>query len=116
MAMAMSSTSPSVSGQLLLQVSAPRMGCLGGGTHQRSLVSVAVGGPARPGQQPVEGSGGGGGKVHASPRMAIMAVGGPTMPYQLPAEGTSGGGGKAHATPRETLMVVGGHWWWWRES
>ncbi|CAO2189610.1 unnamed protein product [Urochloa humidicola] len=100
--MASSSTSPSLSGQLLLQVPSPRMGRLGG-TRQRSPLSVAVKGAARSGQQPAQGNGGAGGKVHATPGPALMAVGGRT-----PAQGNGGGGGKVHATPRPVLMAVGG--------
>ncbi|CAO2164248.1 unnamed protein product [Urochloa humidicola] len=99
-----STSSPSLSGQLMLQVPSPRMGRLGdSGTRQRSPLTVAVRGPApRDHQLPAQGSGGGG-KVHATPRAVLMAVGGST-----PAQGNGGGGGKVHATPRPVIMVVGG--------
>ncbi|KAF8662398.1 hypothetical protein HU200_055978 [Digitaria exilis] len=107
--MASAPTSPSLSGQLLLlQVSSPCMGRLGG-TRQRSPLSVAVATQARPGQPSAQGNGGGGGKVCATPRTTtLMAKRGPTPPGQPPPEGTGGGGGKVHSTPTMGLMAVGG--------
>ncbi|CAO2200642.1 unnamed protein product [Urochloa humidicola] len=100
--------SPSLSGQLLVQVPSPRMGRLSGtGTRQRSPLSVAVSGAVRSGQQPVQGNGGGGGKVHATSRPALMVVGGGRH-GQPPAEGSGGSGGNVHDTPAWALMAVGG--------
>ncbi|PUZ50305.1 hypothetical protein GQ55_6G048500 [Panicum hallii var. hallii] len=110
--MASASTSPSLSlsGQLLLQVSSPRVGRLGVTRQRSSSLSMAVGGPASPVQPPAQGNGGGGGQVHvATPRAAaLMAVRGPTLLGHLPAEGTGGGGGKVHAAPTWALRSVGG--------
>ncbi|CAO2210008.1 unnamed protein product [Urochloa humidicola] len=92
--MASASTLSSISGKLLLNVPSPHMGS----TRRRSPLSVAVRGPT-----PAQGKGGDGGKVHATPRPAILAVGG-----RPPAEGTGGSGGKVHAAPAWALMSVGG--------
>ena len=96
---------------LALQVPSPRVGRLGATCQRSSSLSMAVGGPASPGQPPAQGNnGGGGGQVHViTPQaVAFKEVRGPTLLGHLPVEGTSGGGGKVHAVPTWTLMATAG--------